>query len=145
MRKIGKAHAEALLIRADQGIDALQIDMVAQDDQPSLLEVQVDPAGGIGEKHGANPHPGHHAHRKNHLLRRVAFVEMHAALHHRHGSVRHFADHHPPRVANRRGPRKIRNFLVVDARGSREFIRERAQSAAEHQPDARDEAWFLPG
>ena len=142
LRQVGKAHAEAVFVRADQGIDALQIDMVAQNDQASLLEIAIDSARGIGEEHRANSHSRHHAHRKNHLLRRVAFIEMHAALHHRHRRVRHFADHHAPRVADRGGPRKIRDFLVVNARGAREFIRKRAQSAAEHQADARAKLGF---
>ena len=53
-----------------------------------------------------------HAHRKNHFLQRVSFIEMHAALHRGHGNVAHFADHQASGVADR-----------PSSAGSREFSR----------------------
>ena len=142
LRHVWKAHAEAVLVRTDQRIGALEIDVVAQDNQASLLKSEIDPARGVGNQDGADSYPGHHAHRENHFVRRVALVRMHASLHHRHRYVSHFADDHAPRVPDRRGMRKVRNLLVVEARGVSYFVRERAQAAAQHQSDARTQLGF---
>ena len=40
LRHVGKALAEMLVVRPDQGIGALQIDVVAQNHQAALLEIR---------------------------------------------------------------------------------------------------------
>ena len=70
------------------GIRALQVDVVGDQHQPAALERQVDAAGGVGEHHGAHAQAPQHAHAENHLRRRIAFVEMRAAGHHRHVRAR---------------------------------------------------------
>ena len=46
-----------------------------------MLVALGDAAGGVGQDHGANAERAQHAHGEGDLLRRVALVEMHAALH----------------------------------------------------------------
>ena len=41
-----------------------------------------DAAGRVGQHHGTQPERAQHAHGKCDLMRRVALVKMHAALHH---------------------------------------------------------------
>ena len=138
----GKRRPKSIFVRADQGIGALQVDVVAQHDQAALLEIAIDSARGIRDQNRADSHARHHAHRKNHLLWRVAFIEMHAALHHRYRHVRHFPITMRPAwpMAVDRG--KIRDLFIVNARGIREFVGERAQSAAEDEADARAQLCF---
>jgi hypothetical protein len=65
----------------------LQIDVVADQDQRALLIIQIDASRGIGEDDGANSHASEDAHGEGDLLRRIAFVKMHAALHHGDGTA----------------------------------------------------------
>ena len=55
---------------------------------PTLVAL-LDAARGIGQHHRRDAQRAQHAHRKGDLLRRVALVEVHAALHHDH---RHAAE-----------------------------------------------------
>ena len=75
-------------------------------------------------------------------LLRIAFVEVHAALHDGHRHVRGFADDHAPGVPDRGRPREMRNILVVDAHRAGDFVGECAQAAAEHQADPRAQFRF---
>ena len=59
----------------------MQIDVVADEDERALLIIEIDAAGGIGEDDGADAHASEDAHGEDNLLRRIAFVEMDAALH----------------------------------------------------------------
>ena len=109
--------------------------MVANHHQRALAEVEIDGAGGVGEDRGANSKPAEHAHGKNHFLRWVAFVEMHAALHRGHGNVAHFSDHKTSGVAFDGRAREAGNFAVGNSRGAGEFVGECAEAGAEHQRD----------
>ena len=139
MRHVRKALAKSLVVRADQRIRPLQVDVIAQDHQRALVEIAVDAAGGVGKNHGANSHAREHAHRKNHVLQRVAFVEMHAALH--RGNAEFAAVSPitmPPGVADR--PSNAGKFgmrRVVNARRVSQFVRKAPEAAAEHHADAR--------
>ena len=53
---VGKAHAEAVIVRADQRICWLQIDVIAQDDQRAFGVGEIDAAGGVGEDDGFYAH-----------------------------------------------------------------------------------------
>ena len=79
-RHVRKARPEPLVIRADQRIGTLQVDVIAQHDERALPVVEIDAAGGVREDDCPHAHPCEHAHRKHDLARAVPFVEMHAAL-----------------------------------------------------------------
>jgi hypothetical protein len=51
---VREARAEALIIRTDQWVRALKIDVVADDNERAPLEVVADAAGGVREDGGAN-------------------------------------------------------------------------------------------
>ena len=65
---------------------ALQIDVIADHDQRALRNtLQLMPPAAFVRITARIPMRAQHAHRENHFLRRVALIEMHAALHRRHG------------------------------------------------------------
>ena len=117
---IRKAQAEAFVIRSDQRIRALQIDVIAQDDQRPLVIIAVDPAGGVRQYHRADPHARQYAHRKNHFRKRIAFVKMHASLHDGNENfattASQFADYQSTGMANRGRTGKIRYAGVRNSR-----------------------------
>src|SRR5580704_14548656 len=67
---------------------------------------------------------------------------MNAPLHDGHRHVRHLADDHSPGMPDRSRSREMRNFCVVDARRTRNFVGECAQSAAKHDAYARTQFRF---
>ena len=62
MRHVGKAHAEAVVIRPDQRIRSLQIDVIADQHQRALLIIQINPARRVGQDDGTNSHAPKHPH-----------------------------------------------------------------------------------
>src|SRR5207302_6651508 len=78
---VGKAFAELVIIRAHQGILPLQIYVIFNEHQRTLLVFEIDPSGGVGEDNGANAHATEDANRERNLLGGVALVKMNAALH----------------------------------------------------------------
>src|SRR5277367_2916613 len=114
---IWKARAEAVVVGTDERMNALEIEVIADDDERALGELQIDAAGGVGENGGANAEAAEDAHGKRDLLRGVAFVEMDAALHGGDGDVFDFANHQTAGVADGGGTREAGNFFVGDARG----------------------------
>src|SRR5207245_2560346 len=82
-------------------------------------------------------HTREHAHREDNFLERIALVEMHATLHRGHWHVVNLADHQPAGMPDGRRARKVRNFLIVDARGCGQLIGESTQPAAQHQTNTR--------
>src|ERR1700683_2893618 len=101
------------------------------------MEITIDAPGGVGKNHGANAHAPENAHRKRNFLERVALVEMDAPLHRGNSDTGRFAAHEPPSMANGRRTRKVRDAAVVNARRALQFVREAAQSAAQHHTNAR--------
>ena len=123
---IRKARTEALIVRANQWINALQVDVITDNDQRALGVLQIDAAGGVGKNRRTNSHAAQDTHRESDFLRGVALIEMDAALHRGHSHVPDFSDHQPPGVTNSGRTREARNFFVGDARCFAEFIGEGA-------------------
>src|SRR5229473_6424530 len=134
---VRKARAESFLIGARKRIDALQIDVIADHHQPALHEFPFDAARGVRENYGLHAHAPENAYGKDHFLRRIAFIKMHAPLHPGNGNRSHFSDDQLPRMADGRRLRKVRNFRIRNFLGLLEFVRERPEARSKHQCDTR--------
>jgi hypothetical protein len=112
---VGEANAEAVVVGADQWIRSLQIDVVADQDESALLVGEINSSGGVSKNDGANSHSSEDAHGEGNLLRRVAFINVHAALHdgNRYGAS--MANDHGAGVADRGRARKSRDLGVRNA------------------------------
>ncbi len=139
---VRKSRAEALVVRSDQRICPLQIDVIANHHERALAVVEIDRAGGVGQNRGADPKLPEDAHREHHFLARISFVKVHAALHRGDRNVARLSRSPACRRALDCGAREAGNFLVGDARGGSEFVGERAESRAEHQRDFRAQFCF---
>ena len=62
-------------------VESHEVDVVGEGDELADAVAFGDAAGSVGEDDCAMPEGAQNAHGKGDLLRRVAFVEMHAALH----------------------------------------------------------------
>src|SRR5260370_443532 len=91
----------------------------------------------VGEDHSLYAHSRENADGKGHLLRRITFVKMDAALHPGNGDCSHFSDDEFPRMANSGRLRKVRNFLVWDFGGFGKFVRKSAKARAENKHNLR--------
>ena len=78
---------EAGIVGADQRIESKEIDVVGENQQLADAIALFDSAGSIGKDNGAQAERAEHAHGERDLLRRIAFVKMHAALHHEDGNA----------------------------------------------------------
>src|SRR6185437_2300007 len=139
---IRKARAEALVIRSDQRIFSLQINVVANHNQPALAVIKIDRAGGVGEDGRADANASEDAHRKNHFPARISFIEMNAALHRGDRNLAGFSDREPAGMPWNGRARESRNFLVRDSRGGIQFVGERAEARAENQRNFRPQFRF---
>ena len=79
--QVGEAGAEAVVVGADQGVDAQQVDVVLDDDQVALVVQRVQPAGGVGDDQGRAAQLLHHPDREGDLGGGVALVEVEPAFH----------------------------------------------------------------
>src|SRR5207302_5716467 len=68
---IRKSWPKAIFIRANKWVDALQVDVIANDNQPPLAELEIDRAGRIGQDGGLNSHLVQHSHGINNLFQGV--------------------------------------------------------------------------
>ena len=139
---IRKAWAEALVIRSDERIFSLQIDVVANHHQRALAVIEIDRAGGVGEDGGADAEASEDAHRKHHFPARISFVAMDAALHRGDGNFATLSDYEKAGVSCDGGAREAGNFLVRDSRGGSEFVGESAKAGAEDERDFRAQLCF---
>src|SRR5580700_3181988 len=134
---VGKARAEFIDVGPGEGICALQIDVIADDDEASLGEFFFYAAGGVGEDDGFDAEAGKNANGKGDVLRRVAFVEMDAALHASDFDAVDLADDELAGVADSGGAGEVRDFCVGDPRGAGELVSEGAEAGAEDERDFR--------
>jgi hypothetical protein len=125
---VGKAVAEALIVRARQRILSLQVDVIAQHDERALPILGVDASRRVGQYQSANAHPSEHTRRKRNLGRRVAFIKMHASLHYGDRHVARLADYQLSRVSDGSRTRKRWNLRVGDADGFAQVIGKRPQA-----------------
>src|SRR6185437_6233668 len=139
---IRKARAEALVIRSDQRIFSLQINVVANHNQRALAVIKIDRAGGVGEDGRADANASEDAHRKNHFPARISFIEMDATSHRGDRNFAGFSDREPAGMPWNRRARESRNFLVRDSRGGIQFVGERAEARAEDQRNFRPQFRF---
>src|SRR5882724_3110390 len=109
-RHIREARAEAIFIRSDKGVRALQVDVVANGDQGPFGITEIDPSSGVGENERLGAHPREHTNRKRNLLRRVAFVQMNTALHSRDRNAIHGSKDELSRMSDCRRSREVRNL-----------------------------------
>ena len=68
-------------------IDTHQVEMIADHHQRALRQLNVDPAGGIGQHQRLDAKQLKRANGKRDFFERVTFVVMHAALHRDHGNL----------------------------------------------------------
>ena len=139
---IRKARTEALVIRSDERIFPLQIDVVANHHQRALAVIEIDRASSVGEDRGADAEASEDAHRKHHFPARISFVEMDAALHRGDGNFATLSDYESAGVPFDGGAREAGNFLVRDSRGGSEFVGESAEAGAENERDFRAQFCF---
>ena len=134
-----KAQAEPLVVRTSQWINALQIDVVADDYKPPLRELAFDAPGRVRQDHRLHSHSRENTNGKHHVFCRISLIEMDAALHPRNGHRSHFPNDQLPRVPNGCRPRKIRDLSVRNSRCAGEFVGKRTQPRTENQRDLRTE------
>ena len=85
---VGEPGAEAVVVGADQRVDAQQVDVVLDDHQIALGVLRVQPAAGVGDDQQLAAQLLHHPDRERHLGGRVAFVEVEPAFHRDHRAAR---------------------------------------------------------
>ena len=139
---IWEARAEALVVRANERIDALKIDVIADDHERALLVLQIDSAGGVGQNRGADAEPAQDAHGERDLLRGVAFVEMDAALHRGDGDIPDFADYQAAGVADRQWNAGNREFFRRECAWRRLVRRRRHRGRSLAPARFSGAAWF---
>src|SRR5207245_1023065 len=127
-RHVRETRAEALIVRPGERVYALEIDMVAHDDEAALRVFAIDSARRIREDHGFDAHAGKDANRKRDILHGIAFVEMNTALHSGHGDAIHRAEDELAGVADCGGARKIRNLRVGHLHRAAELVGERTET-----------------
>src|SRR5437899_6114573 len=130
---VRETRAEFIGVWSGERVGALQIDVVADDDEASLRELFFDTAGGVSEDYHFHAEAREDPDRESDLVRRVAFVEMHSPLHPGDFDAIHFADDQLSGVAYGRGTREVRNLCVRDSRSSGEFVGKGAQAGTEDQ------------
>ena len=86
-----------------------------------------------------------HAHGIDHLLVRIAFIEMDSAGHHRHGDARDLAQHKFALVSLGCGPWEVGDLRVGDAGGILDRVAEGRETGAEDHADPRGEGRPGPG
>ena len=124
---VGEASAQPLIIRTNQRILSLQVDVIANQYQRALRGVEIDSAGGVGENHGTDSHTPEDANRKRYFLCGVALVKMHAPLHGGDRNASRPAENHASRVPDGCGLGESWDLCVGDVGRVGEGIGEGAQ------------------
>ena len=132
---VGEPRAEPLVVGADQGVEAHQVDVVLDDDQVPLLVERVQPARGVGDDQEPAAQLLHHPDREGDLPGRIAFVEVEPPLH-RHDRVPgQLPADELPLVALDRRPREMGDLGVGDRGLGLDLAGQGAEARA--QDDAR--------
>jgi hypothetical protein len=132
---IGEPRPETVVIDADQGIGAQQIDVVLDQHDVAGPVIGVHAAAGIAHDEQLRPQGPHHPHRQRDDLERIALVHMEAALHGDDRKPRELAAHETAAVARGRAPREVRDLLVLEGGLLLDVLDEAPQAGA--QDDAR--------
>ena len=112
---VRKARAEAIVLRPDERIAAEQIDVIVDHHQRAGRQLNVDPAGGVGEDQLLHAEAPHHPHRERHRTEIVPFVGVHTPRERRDALAGDGADDQPPRVADHRGARRAEQGRITGA------------------------------
>src|SRR5258708_207695 len=134
---VGKARAQAFVIRTSQRILSLKIDVISKDNQRALSVLHINSASSIGENQSARANSPQHARGKGHLGSRVALIKMHPSLHHGNGNAAALADHELSGMPNRRRTRKGRDVSVGNADSFSKVVGKSSETRAEDEPDLR--------
>src|ERR1019366_9334045 len=135
VRHVGMPQPKTLVVRANERVLSLKIDMVAQDHKRAATVFGADSARGIRQNDGT--------HSKNNLARRITFVEMRPALHYCQGNVVECPKDKYARMTFGRALRKMGNFFVGDAGRVSQPNGDGAESRPQHQADARAQTGAL--
>ena len=107
-------------------------------------EIAADAARGVRDEKNLRAHGLHKAHGQHNVVRRVAFVEVHATLHDDDGRFLHIAEHEPSGVARRGGHRETGDLAVRHNGGLLHHVGKAAETGAEHDGDLRDKVGVAP-
>ena len=132
---VREALADRWRIRADQRVLAGQVEVVADHHQRSGPERRIEPAGRIREHDHARAEAAEQQHRLDDEPRRVALVEVEAALEHDDGLAAERPEQQPADVARGRRGRPARQLVERDGDGVLEIVGEAAQPRAQDDPD----------
>ena len=113
---------------------AHQVDVVVDHHDVAQRVERIDAAAGVGNHQQLGPQGPHHADGKGDLPLRVALVGVKSALHGHHRHALQQAADELARVADRRGPREVRDGGVVERRLGLDLAGHAAQAGAQHDP-----------
>jgi hypothetical protein len=133
---IGEAGAEGVIIGSGEGIGALEIDVVVDEDEGAAGVGEVDGAGGVGDDEGLNAEASHDADALGDLAGGVALVEMVASGHDERGDAMDAASDEASGVSDGGGGGPAGDFGIRDFDAIGEFVGESAESAAEDHAHA---------
>ncbi len=144
LRHVREARPELVVVGADEGIVARQVDLVHETDDVALVVQRVHSAGRAGEDELLRPERAKHPDREGHLLHRVALVVVDAAVHERHAPSPDLAEHELAGVPLHPGLGEVRDVAERYARDLLHVAREVAEAASEHDGDLGLEVGLLP-
>ena len=111
---VREACAEFGEVLARQRVMAGHVDEVGQHHQAALREIQVDPAGRVGDNERLHAEERHHAHRHGDILQVIPLIIVEAPLHHAHALPVEGACPPATGVTGCGGHRESGDVLVVD-------------------------------
>ena len=109
---VGKTRPEGFQVGAGQGIGRLQVDVIVNDHQITLLVVEVHASGGIGNVEGLDAQLTQNPDREGDLLHGIAFVIVKAALHGHNFTAIDISENEFSEMALNGAERKVRNEIV---------------------------------
>jgi len=109
---IEESFSEAIVVRAGEGVESGEVDVIADEDERALRVAGVDSSGGVGDDDTMDAHAAEDAHREGDFGGRVSFVAVHAALHDSDWRGRELADEQFAAVSFDRGAREVWDFGV---------------------------------
>src|ERR1700722_9877110 len=106
---------EPFVVRPGDGIASGEVNVIGDQNQLTLLEIQPDAAGSVGDDQGRDSQSPEDADGKGDFLRRVSLISVDAALHDRDGCPGDGTYYQTAAMTFYRRPRKVRNLLVGNA------------------------------
>ena len=125
--------------RTAQRVRPHEVDVVGQRHEIADLELRVDPAGCVRQQQRPDPQRREHAGRERGLRQVEALVEVGPARQDRHRDSQPLADDEAAGVARDRADRETRQVAVRELATTGDGLGDRAEAAAEHDPEPRPE------